>query len=161
MWEKWSRWEKKTIQYLSRCEWGKETNSDTFSLLFSFIQSSSQGQEMTETQRDTSNSSSNNHSEKTTADKIRATPPLQPLQPIAPSSINTTQLGSPSTTTNPRSVVPPTKRRKISIACHECRTHKTKCDGAQPICGSCRKKKLPEDACAYSPERGRRGVKNQ
>ncbi|KAK4511983.1 uncharacterized protein ATC70_003982 [Mucor velutinosus] len=114
---------------------------------------------MTDARRD---STSSHHGEKITADKNKATPPLQPLQPIAPSSTNTTQASSPSkSTTSPHSAVPPTKRRKVSIACHECRTHKTKCDGAQPICGSCRKKKLPEDACAYSPERGRRGVKNQ
>ncbi|KAI8640257.1 fungal-specific transcription factor domain-containing protein [Parasitella parasitica] len=99
-------------------------------------------------------------SEKTTGDKNK---PLQPLQPIAPSStLGTEARKSPlSPSANTRSTVPPTKRRKVSIACHECRTHKTKCDGAQPICGSCQKKKLPEDACAYSPERGRRGVKNQ
>ncbi|CEP11903.1 hypothetical protein [Parasitella parasitica] len=96
-------------------------------------------------------------SEKTTGDKNK------PLQPIAPSSTPGTEARkSPSSpSSNARSAVPPTKRRKVSIACYECRTHKTKCDGAQPICGSCRKKKLPEDACAYSPERGRRGVKNQ
>ncbi|KAF1796350.1 fungal-specific transcription factor domain-containing protein [Mucor lusitanicus] len=104
--------------------------------------------------------SSSQQGEKTTGDKNKAT---LPLQPIAPSSTNTTHANSPLSkpTASPRSTVPPTKRRKVSIACHECRTHKTKCDGAQPICGSCRKKKLPEDACAYSPERGRRGVKNQ
>lgn len=135
-------------------------------LFLSFIytvllhQAQANDREMTDTRRDSSSSSTGG--EKTTSDKNQqATTPL--FQPIAPSSTKTTQAtNAPSkATTRARSVVPPTKRRKVSIACHECRTHKTKCDGAQPICGSCRKKKLPEDACAYSPERGRRGVKNQ
>ncbi|KAL9553656.1 hypothetical protein MBANPS3_003189 [Mucor bainieri] len=119
------------------------------------------------TRRNSSTSTSSNcPAEKTTSDKNKT------LQPIAPSSTTTTTTttatataaGSTRPTASPprsSAAMPPTKRRKVSIACHECRTHKTKCDGAQPICGSCRKKKLPEDACAYSPERGRRGVKNQ
>lgn len=140
-----------------------EISSDSFFPLLHLSQfsssTSSSKQAMTDGIRRDSTSSSQ-QGEKTTGDKNKAT---LPLQPIAPSSTNTTHANSPLSkpTASPRSTVPPTKRRKVSIACHECRTHKTKCDGAQPICGSCRKKKLPEDACAYSPERGRRGVKNQ
>lgn len=153
------------MQYGKKCvSMGKcKENQQCYFFSSSFIQFFHQTQandkEMTDTRRD-STSGSSTRDEKTTADKSKATTP--PFQPIAPSSTKTTQASSPSkATASPRSVVPPTKRRKVSIACHECRTHKTKCDGAQPICGSCRKKKLPEDACAYSPERGRRGVKNQ
>jgi hypothetical protein len=29
------------------------------------------------------------------------------------------------------------------------------------MCGFCIKKKLPENGCIYSPERGKRGIKNQ
>lgn len=131
---------------------------------------------MTDTR--SSNNHNNNSNEKLTGDKSKTASPatqsqqLQQLQPIAPYSINAAEVRkspspspSPSASnalaTNNNRSVPPTKRRKVSIACHECRTHKTKCDGAQPICGSCRKRKLPESACAYSPERGKRGVKNQ
>lgn len=93
-------------------------------------------------------------------------PPLAP----APVTSNSTEAvatssssaKSPSTQPSPSSTQPPpTKRQKVSIACQECRTHKTKCDGVRPICGSCRKKKPEETSCSYNPERGKRGIKNQ
>lgn len=76
-----------------------------------------------------------------------------PNQPVTNNSKHTTASSTRS--------APHTKRRKVSIACHECRIHKTKCDGAQPMCSSCARKKLPENACIYNPDRGRRGIKNQ
>lgn len=55
----------------------------------------------------------------------------------------------------------PTKRQKVSLACQECRSRKTKCDGVRPVCGSCAKKPRLEGSCVYEPERGKRGIKNQ
>lgn len=60
-----------------------------------------------------------------------------------------------------KSQIRPSKRQKISLACHECRQRKTKCDGARPICGSCAKENLPPESCHYEPERGKRGIKSQ
>ncbi|CUM49437.1 uncharacterized protein AC631_05893 [Debaryomyces fabryi] len=40
-----------------------------------------------------------------------------------------------------------TTRRKIAIACEGCRQRKRRCDGAQPVCGICRKRNV---ACVYS-----------
>ncbi|KRZ98270.1 uncharacterized protein AC631_05970, partial [Debaryomyces fabryi] len=39
-----------------------------------------------------------------------------------------------------------TKRRRVALACEGCRQRKTKCDGVQPICGICLKRKIP---CIY------------
>jgi hypothetical protein len=90
--------------------------------------------------------------------------PLVPAPPVISNKINetvqTSSVRSPSNQPSP-SPQPPTKRQKVSIACQECRTHKTKCDGVRPICGSCRKKKPAETSCSYNPERGKRGIKSQ
>ncbi|PYH87759.1 hypothetical protein BO71DRAFT_424162 [Aspergillus ellipticus CBS 707.79] len=48
----------------------------------------------------------------------------------------------------------PSKRRRVGKACDSCRRRKSKCDGAQPICGICRSAELP---CSYQPPR-RRGL---
>lgn len=91
-------------------------------------------------------------------------PPLAPA-PVTSNSTETITTSSTSSVKSPSNQpspsAPPTKRQKVSIACQECRTHKTKCDGARPICGSCRKKKPEETSCSYNPERGKRGIKNQ
>jgi hypothetical protein len=43
----------------------------------------------------------------------------------------------------------PTKRRKIRLACQECRDKKTRCDGNRPVCNACVRKKLGSDCCIY------------
>ncbi|KIW05084.1 uncharacterized protein PV09_04232 [Verruconis gallopava] len=40
----------------------------------------------------------------------------------------------------------PTKRRKINLACEQCRTRKARCDGTKPECGNCKRRK---EQCAY------------
>lgn len=86
-------------------------------------------------------------------------PGLLPIQPASPASSVRPLPPIPVPARKPQAR--PSKRQKISLACHECRLRKTKCDGARPICGSCAKKKLSPEACHYEPERGRRGVKSQ
>ncbi|KAI9932323.1 hypothetical protein MW887_009835 [Aspergillus wentii] len=44
------------------------------------------------------------------------------------------------------------KRRKISVACDECRARKVRCDGVQPVCGPCAKRADPTVQCAYTGE---------
>ncbi|KAK8005891.1 hypothetical protein PG991_012188 [Apiospora marii] len=43
----------------------------------------------------------------------------------------------------------PAKRRKVTVACQECRDKKTKCDSARPVCGPCARKRRPEAQCVY------------
>uniref|UniRef100_A0A8H7K9X2 Zn(2)-C6 fungal-type domain-containing protein n=1 Tax=Bionectria ochroleuca TaxID=29856 RepID=A0A8H7K9X2_BIOOC len=43
----------------------------------------------------------------------------------------------------------PPKRRKIRIACQQCREKKTRCDGARPVCQACVRKKLGPENCVY------------
>ena len=42
------------------------------------------------------------------------------------------------------------KRRRIALACQDCRKRKLKCDREYPICGRCRQTQHPE-ACTYDP----------
>ncbi|KAK1138868.1 hypothetical protein N8T08_001739 [Aspergillus melleus] len=55
----------------------------------------------------------------------------------------------------------PTKRRKIAVACDECRTRKVRCDGIQPVCGPCMKRSDQGVQCVYTgePEK-KRAVRN-
>ncbi|KAJ5818968.1 hypothetical protein N7474_004559 [Penicillium riverlandense] len=46
----------------------------------------------------------------------------------------------------------PAKRRKIAIACDDCRTRKVRCDGVQPVCGPCAKRTGREVQCVYTGE---------
>ncbi|KAH8882256.1 hypothetical protein GQ53DRAFT_847654 [Thozetella sp. PMI_491] len=46
-------------------------------------------------------------------------------------------------------VVRPAKRRKIGLACQECRDKKTRCDGGRPVCNACLRKKLGPEQCIY------------
>ncbi|RJE23999.1 transcription factor [Aspergillus sclerotialis] len=45
-----------------------------------------------------------------------------------------------------------TKRRKVTVACDECRARKIRCDGAHPVCGPCVSKADKGARCAYSGE---------
>ncbi|KAJ5614870.1 hypothetical protein N7528_008524 [Penicillium herquei] len=42
------------------------------------------------------------------------------------------------------------KRRKIAVACDDCRMKKVRCDGVQPVCGPCSKR--PRPTCVYTGE---------
>ncbi|KAF5862209.1 hypothetical protein ETB97_011914 [Aspergillus alliaceus] len=46
----------------------------------------------------------------------------------------------------------PSKRRKVAVACDECRARKIRCDGVQPVCGPCRKKADLGVRCVYTGE---------
>ncbi|KAK7960450.1 hypothetical protein PG988_011664 [Apiospora saccharicola] len=52
--------------------------------------------------------------------------------------------------TDPDEPGEPVKKRKlVSLACARCRSHKTKCDGHRPSCGSCRARTVE---CAYDDD---------
>ncbi|KAL4898080.1 C6 transcription factor [Aspergillus ambiguus] len=55
----------------------------------------------------------------------------------------------------------PPKRRKVAVACDECRTRKVRCDGIQPVCGPCTKRADQGVRCIYTgePEK-KRAVRN-
>ncbi|KAF7125672.1 hypothetical protein CNMCM5793_001911 [Aspergillus hiratsukae] len=42
------------------------------------------------------------------------------------------------------------KRRKVAVACDECRARKIRCDGIQPVCGPCTKRS--DARCVYTGE---------
>ncbi|RDW76781.1 transcription factor domain-containing protein [Aspergillus mulundensis] len=44
------------------------------------------------------------------------------------------------------------KRRKIAVACDECRVRKVRCDGVQPACGPCSKRVDKGAQCRYTGE---------
>ncbi|KAL5001359.1 fungal-specific transcription factor domain-containing protein [Aspergillus recurvatus] len=44
------------------------------------------------------------------------------------------------------------KRRKIAVACDECRARKVRCDGVQPTCGPCEKRADRGIKCKYTSE---------
>ncbi|OJJ59166.1 hypothetical protein ASPSYDRAFT_89880 [Aspergillus sydowii CBS 593.65] len=44
------------------------------------------------------------------------------------------------------------KRRKIAVACDECRGRKVRCDGVQPVCGQCAKRADHGVHCHYTGE---------
>lgn len=46
---------------------------------------------------------------------------------------------------------PPTKRRKLQIACTQCRDRKTRCDGARPVCSTCDRRGKAA-ACVYEQD---------
>jgi hypothetical protein len=49
---------------------------------------------------------------------------------------------------------PKPKRRKIAVACDECRARKSKCDGEKP-CGPCTRKGKRPDKCTYQNDPSR------
>lgn len=51
------------------------------------------------------------------------------------------------------------KRRRIAIACNECRDRKRKCDGVKPICGSCIKRSSAQ--CIWEEGRNSKGWSNR
>ncbi|XRM42332.1 hypothetical protein ABZX51_005556 [Aspergillus tubingensis] len=55
----------------------------------------------------------------------------------------------------------PNKRRKVAIACDECRARKVRCDGRQPVCGPCAKRVDHGSQCVYTGElEKKRAVRN-
>ncbi|KAE8332314.1 fungal-specific transcription factor domain-containing protein [Aspergillus sergii] len=47
------------------------------------------------------------------------------------------------------------KRRRIAVACNECRERKRKCDGVKPVCGACAKR--PSPRCVWDEGRNAKG----
>ncbi|KAK4121993.1 hypothetical protein N657DRAFT_665233 [Parathielavia appendiculata] len=47
------------------------------------------------------------------------------------------------------------RRRKIPLACEPCRERKSRCDGAKPICSTCKRRSLPLRHCIYTIENAR------
>lgn len=44
----------------------------------------------------------------------------------------------------------PTKRKRVALACDNCRERKIKCDGSKPICSPCNKRGEPPGQCVYT-----------
>lgn len=44
----------------------------------------------------------------------------------------------------------PAKRKRVALACDNCRERKIKCDGSKPICGPCSKRGEPLARCVYT-----------
>ncbi|KAL6917083.1 hypothetical protein FSHL1_008262 [Fusarium sambucinum] len=44
----------------------------------------------------------------------------------------------------------PTKRKRVALACDNCRERKVKCDGSKPICSPCSKRGEPSTRCMYT-----------
>ncbi|RGP67583.1 transcription activator acu-15 [Fusarium sporotrichioides] len=44
----------------------------------------------------------------------------------------------------------PTKRKRVALACDNCRERKIKCDGSKPICRPCSKRGEPPARCMYT-----------
>ncbi|KAK8117899.1 uncharacterized protein PG998_006180 [Apiospora kogelbergensis] len=59
-----------------------------------------------------------------------ASPSFRRLLPRVQASIDSSEPGEPGE--------PVKKRKLVPLACARCRSHKTKCDGLRPSCGSCR-----------------------
>jgi hypothetical protein len=57
------------------------------------------------------------------------------------------QMNSQESESGPRSV----KRRRIQIACIQCRDRKTRCDGVRPVCGTCGRRGKA-GACTYDQD---------
>ncbi|PWY91705.1 C6 transcription factor [Aspergillus sclerotioniger CBS 115572] len=55
----------------------------------------------------------------------------------------------------------PSKRRKVAIACDDCRARKVRCDGRQPVCGPCSRRVDQSTQCVYTGElEKKRAVRN-
>lgn len=46
----------------------------------------------------------------------------------------------------------PRKRRKIALACDQCRSRKSRCDGVKPVCGECSHRRQQRNPCRYNLE---------
>ncbi|KAL4757724.1 transcription factor domain-containing protein [Aspergillus foveolatus] len=57
-----------------------------------------------------------------------------------------------STPTPPQDASRRPKRRKIAVACDECRARKVRCDGVQPVCGPCARRADRGSQCKYTSE---------
>ncbi|KAL5343980.1 fungal-specific transcription factor domain-containing protein [Aspergillus crustosus] len=53
---------------------------------------------------------------------------------------------------------PGRKRRRIALACDECRERKRKCDGIKPVCGTCAKRLSSK--CVWDEDRSTKGWSN-
>ncbi|KAL5340262.1 fungal-specific transcription factor domain-containing protein [Aspergillus crustosus] len=62
------------------------------------------------------------------------------------------ETSSPSQDVSQRGTFARRKRRKIAVACDECRARKVRCDGIQPTCGQCAKRQEAGMQCKYTGE---------
>lgn len=80
--------------------------------------------------------------------------PLQNIGSFLNSSF-TVQMSSVDRTSTPQYTANgsawPAKRRRIEVACNVCKSRKSKCDGARPVCSPCLRRKRGRDAgiCKY------------
>lgn len=44
------------------------------------------------------------------------------------------------------------KRRKVAVACDQCRSRKSRCDGIKPVCGECSHRRQQRSPCRYNLE---------
>ena len=47
------------------------------------------------------------------------------------------------------------KRARIPLACEECRARKVRCDGTQPVCGACWRRRKTSPNCTYQSDKPR------
>ncbi|OBZ71009.1 hypothetical protein A0H81_09136 [Grifola frondosa] len=52
-------------------------------------------------------------------------------------------------------------RRRVYVACVQCRSRKIRCDGARPMCHNCGRRTDLGELCSYDPEPKRRGPDRQ
>jgi hypothetical protein len=71
---------------------------------------------------------------------------FRPL-PIATAYLARMEAGAVETEPGPRS----TKRRKVQVACLQCRDRKTRCDGVHPVCGTCQRRGKA-GVCSYDQD---------
>lgn len=69
---------------------------------------------------------------------------LKPLAKQNPSS------SSPNSHQEEHDASQPRKRRKIALACDQCRTRKSRCDGVKPICSKCSQRGNRPEHCRYT-----------
>ncbi|KAI1111022.1 hypothetical protein F5Y14DRAFT_443564 [Nemania sp. NC0429] len=75
---------------------------------------------------------------------------IRPTQATGEAPVSAQVSGEASSSSHPRPKRPPTQPRQG--ACYECRSRKTKCDGARPACAVCRRRGIT--ACVYPEKRG-------
>lgn len=60
-----------------------------------------------------------------------------------------------------RTQQPRKKRNKVALACEECRERKVRCDGVQPVCGTCSRRYHGQKLCNYGNDIPKAAVDRQ